>query len=888
MAFDEARYRREVLDPGLPVGADLRHRYQLPQQLTAAEVGALVQAVRACWRRQRTRLKYRAVIEELEAGHLVQQSLFEAAQGGDVAPLRAAIAEQGRLAEAARHRLGAALTEAADGLGLITPETRRLVGAALGADAAQVDEAFRTLPVTVTTPDRLPGELPHPAYARCARQLAVLRLRHLADFLAAEGPGGRATEPVRPFTGSAPGEAELEAATRRWARLPHSAAHTAAQSVAAAARTVLGDTGPQGLRAILLYELALPLRERHAARLRATSLLRHTVDELSVAAPDARRLVFAVLHEQPADPVTGRLRPLVADGLLAEAAAVLDRFPPAELPSAAAALAAHVRSALAEARQLSDLASLHTASAPDLAWTLLDQAEDLVRDLPRIDEVRRSLTVRPVPQVTAMADATGVLVQWQPTPSTAGQPQYLVVRRVQRAPRSAADGVTLTPPHGVTSLLDTAAPVNVPVHYGVAVRRAAEPEGPLSPLTVFGPLRYRPEARSAALVADDGTVTGSWTLPEQAESARVTRLTGTAGPGVPVPAGREGFTERGLRNGAPQRYLVQVLYREPDGTVSATEGSRLTATPLGPPAPVTALTIAPVPEDRTLFEVRFEAPEGEVRLYSFDAPPPWPVGQRLRPKDLAARGLRLAARPCTGGLRFRPPQHSSVVLAATVAGDRAVAGARELVVAIPELRHAAVARAPGEAVVTFDWPPDGPYEAEVSWSEAGGAARQRVVTRLGYLHRSGARIPVADSAPVEIELRPVGRAQGLRALGALVRLALPARTEIGYTLTRRGLPGRRSVRAVLTSAAEVRVPGLLLVRSRGPAWPLASGDGDTLAELAAVDLGPGRPAVLTARLPRGGGWLRCFAVGEGVVLVDPPTRRLRVGAGRVAWPWRRA
>jgi hypothetical protein len=877
--FDEVRYRREVLDAGVPVGEGLRHRYQLPDQLTAARVGEAVLAVRACWRRQRTRLKYRAVIEELEAGRLVHQPLFDAAQGGDLAPLRAAIAEQTRLAGAAQRTLVATLIEAADGLGLITPETRRQVGAALRADAAEVDAAFRALPISVATPDPLPRELPHPAYARCARHLAVLRLRHLADFLTASGPGERTTDPVRPFTGPAPGQRELEAAALRWGRLPHSAAHTAAQAVVAAVRTVLGDAGPEGLRAVLLHELAEPLRARGAARLRAAGILRHAVEELSVAAPDARRLVFAVLQEQPIDPVTGRLRTLVADGLLAEASALLDRLPDGELPSEAAVLAARVRTAAAEARQLSDLASLHAGSAPDLAWTLLDQAEELVRDLPRIDEVRRSLTVSPVPRVTATADAEGVLVTWQPTPSTAGQPQYLVVRRSTRAPRSTTDGTVLAVPgRGATSLLDTTAPVNVPVHYGVAVRRAAEPEGPSSPLTVVGPLRYRPEVRSAVVEADDGTVTGHWSLPRQAESVRVSRLPGTAGAGLPVAAHRDGFTERGLRNGLAHRYLVQALYREDDGTVSATEGIPLTATPLGPPEPVTALTIAPVPEDRTLFEARFDAPAGEVRLYSFDTPPPWQVGERLRPKELAAKGLRLAARPCDGGLRFRPPQHSTVVLAATVAGDRAVAGARELVVAIPELRHAAVARAPGEAVVTFDWPHDGPDEAELSWTEAGGPAQRRALTRLGYLHRSGARIPVADGTPVDIELRPVGRAQGLRAVGTPVRLTLPARVEVRYTLTRRGLPGRRSVRAVFTSACEARVPGLALVAGRGPVWPLAQGDGETLAELTAVDLGPGRRAVLTARLPRGrAAWLRCFAAGEEVVLLDPPARRLRIG-----------
>ncbi|WP_380282125.1 hypothetical protein [Kitasatospora purpeofusca] len=902
MAFDEARYLREVLDPGLPVDEDLRHRYQLPAELTAAGVDEAVRAARACWRRHRTRLKYLAVIEELEAGHLPHQAVFEAARGGDLAPLRAAVAEQGRRAAAARDELLATLREAAGGLGLITPATLARAGAVHRVAPALLDEALTALSVTVAAADPLPRDLPHPAYARCARQLAVLRLRHLADFLTAGAPGERADAPVRPFTGPAPTERALEAAALRWGRQPHGAAHTAAQAVAAAARKVLGDRGPEGLRAVLLHELAEPLRARRAAHAGAGTLLVHAEQGLSLAAPDARRLVLAVLDEPEPDPVTARLRALVADGLLAEAAAVLDRLPEQALPPQAAAPAAHVRATLAEARRLGDLASGRRVTDPDEAWALLDRAEALVRDLPRIDEVRRSLPVRPVPRVSAAADRTGVLVQWEPTPSTAGWPEYVVVRRVDRAPRSVADGTVLEPPApGATSLLDTGAPVNAAVHYGVAVRRSAEPHGLYSPLAVCGPVCHRPEVGSARLEADDGVVSGSWRLPAGAEAVRVTRLAGPDDPdrsedadrpgtpdpqGVPVAARADGFTDRGLPNGRPHGYRVQALYREDDGSVTATGGLVLSAVPLAPPQPVTALVVAPAADDPGLFEARFEeaGPEparGEVRLYAFDARPPWPVGQLLRPAALTARGTRLTARPVAGGLRFRPPRRGAVVVAVTVAGERAAIGASAPVVAVPELRNAAVTRSAGEAVVTFDWPPDGPGEAEVRWRVADGPLQRRTVTRLGYLHRDGVRLPVPHGAAAEVDVCPVGRADGLRASGPPVRLVLPARIEVPYTLTRRGLPGRRSVRAVFRCATEVLVPGLVLVGSTGPTWPLAAGDGATLAELGAVRIGPGRPAVLTARLPRGRfSWVRCFTLGEEVVLVDPPVRRLRTGARR--------
>ncbi|GAB7058873.1 hypothetical protein JCM12681A_05830 [Streptomyces mexicanus] len=886
MGFDEVRYRREVLDAGLPVPEDLRTRYQLPADLEPAAVGAVVAAVRACWRRHRTRLKYRPVIEELEAGHLLHRPLLEAAAGGDTGPLRAALDTQGRRAREERERLRAALREAAGGLGLLAETTAWDLAAAHRVGPDRVRELLPALGLRIADPDRLPRTPPHPAYGRCAGHLEVLRLRHLADFLAAGAPGGRAERPVRVFDGpggrpAPPADADaVQAAARRWARLPHGAAHTAAQAVVAAVRVVLAEQGPAGLAQALLYDLAEPLRRRRAARATPATLLDHAVRELSVAEEDARRLVFAVVHETGEDPAVQRLRRLAADGRLTEAAAVADRLPADTLPEEARALAAHVRTRLAEARALVERARRLPPQDSDLAWRLLEQAEETVRDLPQADAVRRGLPVPPATGVTATADATGVTVRWQPSPATTGEPEHTLLRTARRPPRDAGDGTAVRlplPSPRATSCTDPAPPPCVPLYYAVVVRRAAEPGSAASPPAVCGPVVHRPEVSAVRVRTGDGEVRATWSCPAPARSVEVVRVAAD-GAEVRVAARRDGFTDRGLTNGETYRYRIRAVYATDGGPPLRTAGVWHTVTPLAPPEPVTDLQFTPVPGAPGSLLVHCPAPAvGALRLYGFEGPPPWPAGTRLPVTELPARPLPVRRDP--DGLRLGPLSRPTVVLAVTVADERCVTGAHALACPRP-LGPPALSRHGGPGVTAvFDWPDGAGDQAEVVWRTPGAdGAERRLVTRDGYRAEAGVRLPVPSGAAVEVEVRPVVVLGGLRAHGPVTRAALPARAEADYRIARGGLPGRRTVTAVFTAPAEAQARRLLLVRSRGSVWPLEPGDGDVLAETGDVTRGPGREVRLSARLPRGPGrWLRCFAEGDGLVLRDPPHRTLEAG-----------
>ncbi|MFF9351181.1 hypothetical protein [Streptomyces sp. NPDC014734] len=874
MVFDEMRYRREVLDAGLPVTEDLRTRYQLPQRLTGPAVAEAVAAVRACWRRNRSRLKYRSVIEQLEAGYLIHRPLLDTAAAGDPARLRAALAEHGRRTESERAGLRAALEEATGGLGLLAESTVAEIATAHRVREDRVRDLLPVLGLRVTEPDPLPRSLPHPAYARCAGHLEVLGLRHLGDFLATDTPGGRTERPVHVFGAPPVDPSGVEAAARRWGRLPHGAAHTAAQAVTAAVRGVLTEQGPEGLTRILLHELAVPLRTRYAARATPATLLAHAVGELSVAADDARRLVFAVLHEAAGDPLSERLRRLAADGRLAEAVAVADRLPRGSLTGDGRALAEHARGRVAEAHGLVDAARRLPAAEADRAWDLLEQAEATVRDLPGTDAVRRGLAVHPVSGLTAAGDGADVVVRWRPSPSTTGEPECVLLRTERRPPRDADDGTVLplTSPRA-TSYVDGSPPACVPLYYAVAVRRSAEPGSAPSPLVVGGPVVHWPEVTGFHLRPGDRLIGADWTCPDRARSIEVVR-TGPDDEEVRVDARRDGFTDGGLVNGTTYGYRVRVVYRTDDGLPVRTRGVRRAATPLAPPEPVTGLDIRLV--DGDLLARLDPPPGGEVRLYGFDDAPPWPPGTRLSAAELPGRPI--VTRPAPEGLRFAPPGRPTLVLAVTVAGEHAVTGAHAAA-AVPALGTPTLTRHVGTGVaVAFDWPPDGGDEAEITWRTPGEAGERRhTVTRAAYRHGAGVRLPVEGGAGVEVEVRPIAVLGGLPAYGPPSTAALPPRAEVDYRLERHGLPGRRTVTAVFTARVTVRAERLLLVRSPGPLRPLEPTDGHVLAEVSDVTLGPGRDVRLSARLARGpGGRLRCFAVGAALVLCDPPQHTLEV------------
>ncbi|MFG1852369.1 hypothetical protein ACGFJT_11060 [Actinomadura geliboluensis] len=870
MTFDDD-YRRDVLEPARAAGdqppEDLRVRYVLDAPLDAlagAAVAARVKQVRQCWRRARGQLKYRKLIDRLEAEHRELAPLFAAAERGDPRPLERRLRGGAERTERRRGEARARLADAAGALRMAAPAELEGIARAGGVPRAELAELAAADGIEIREPDPLPAAAPYPAYRKVRESLDVLGKRHLADFLF----GARLTGPIRVLDGfAAPGGGPrldrdaVAAAGAEWARRSRDTSTTHADTVLAALRS---DADPH---ALLLFDVTDRLRERLRQRASERALLRHAVEDLGIDQGDARRLVFALVREGgPASGggPAGRLRALLDAGdvyaaaELADAAKIPPPGPGAEPPEEEA-LAAEARHRLDTALRLRETAAAEPD--PDRAFRLLADALRLVRDLPGAEHHQRRLPPRPVPALHADVDtgagAAGVAVRlsWEASPSTAGEIAYHVVRRPGRAPRDVRDG------EPVAGTLDERPPVNVPLYYGVFAVRG---EGVAAPAAA-GPVVVRPEAGDVALTGGDGQVTGRWRCP--AEAARVVVLRD----GRAVPAGRDEFRER-VPNGRTLHYLVCAVYLDAAGREVMTDGVRASVTPTAPPEPVYELSAAADDADPGLVRVRFAPPKnGAVELVLSDGPPPWPRSAVVPLEEVRRETRRLACTPVPGGLDVRPGA-GGWLLAVTVAEGTAAVGAYHRHVNLPPPRRLVAERRGAYVHVGFDWPED-VTEVALGYS-VGGDERSEVVTRAAYDTQGGIRIPAPEEAAVALSVAAAGTVGGARVTGPPVTAALAARAVVHYDVQRSGPPWRRSLTIRLTASRPLRVARLSLVLRAGRVMPHRPGDGDTLGAWEQVPV----PGELSLAAPAASGpyWLRCFADDDGVELSDPPVRRLQV------------
>ncbi|MFI0348984.1 hypothetical protein [Actinomadura sp. 9N407] len=868
----DLEYQREVLEPARAAGdqppEDLRVRYGLPDPLTSAVVAARVKEVRQCWRRARGQLKYRKLIDRLEAEHRELAPLFQAAERGDLRPLAERLRGGEERTRARRGQARARLADAAGMLRMVTPAEVEGIARTAGVARAELESLAEADSIAIREPDRLPASAPYAAYRKVRESLEVLGRRHLADFVF----GGRMRGPMRVAAGfAAPGpkgealrlDAEaIAATTAAWARRSRDTSTTHADTVLAALKS------GADLTELVRYDVAERLRERLGQRASDRALLRYAVEDLGIEPDDAHRLVFSVLREAgPGGGLAGRLRALLDAGEVYAAAELAEASEPED--ETAGVLAAEARHRVDTAVRLREHAVAE--ADPDRAWLLLADALQLVRDLPGVQEHQRRLAPRPVGRVRADVDDAVVRLSWPPSPSTAGEVAYLVVRRDGRPPRTAGDG------ERIAGARDDRPPVNVPLFYGVVAVRgdaAAEP-------AVAGPVVVRPEPGEVELVPGDGVVTGRWRCPAEAARVEVVR------DGRNVPAGREGFRDE-VPNGTTHHYRIRAVYLDGEGREAVTPGVSASVTPSAPPEPVYELAAEPDPADPATLRVRFERPRhGVPELVLLDRSPPWPRSAVVPLEEVRRASRRVAGTPVADGLTVRPGA-GGWLLAVTVAEGSAAIGAYHRHVHLPPPQRLVAERRGAHVHVGFDWPAD-VAEVEIAYRvgaapsalpsrENDGEPEREIVTRAAYDTQGGIRVPVPEELPVEVSVASAGTMGGALVTGPPVRAEVGARVLVHYDVERVGPPWRRSLTIRLTCGKPLRIRRLVLVRRAGRVMPHRAGDGETVGDWEQVPV----PGELSVSLPKGADgsagrehWLRCFAEDDVIELRDPPVRRLQ-------------
>ncbi|MBC6459709.1 hypothetical protein [Actinomadura sp. HBU206391] len=861
-------------------------RYQLRESLSPQDVAAQVKLVRQCWRRARGQLKYRKLIDRLEAEHRDLAPVFAAAERGDAGPLRARL--RGGTERTAQRRADAKarLLDAAGPLRLLSPGDLEAIARSSGFARAELEALLGAERVEVREPDALPASAPYQGYLKARESLAVLGHRHLADFLF----GARLTGPMRVLGGFHAPDVRLDASvvaavSADWARRPRDTSSTNAETVLVALRSALKDDTGDGARLaeLVLYDLVDRLRERHRQRASDRALLRYAVDGLGIEPGEARRLVFAVLRETgPAGGLAGRLRELLDAGaahaaaLLAESALTAGddlaergaaKGAAKREAESAEVLATEARERVAAAVGLRDEAV--NCADPDRAWRLLADALHLVRDLPGAEEHQRRLPPRPVQTATAVVDAGGTAVRlsWTESASKVGEIGYRVVRQRGRPPRDAADGEAVA--SSGTGAYDGRPPVNVPLFYAIVARRGDSAAAP----AVAGPVVVRPEPAEVELVAGDGVVTGRWRCPPAAARVLVTRDEASVDlPRMAVRADRESFRDR-VRNGTTYHYRVAAVYLDESGREVTTPGVRVSATPSAPPEPVGGFTAEPDPGDAGLLILGFVPPRhGTAEVVLLGGPPPWPYGSVVPLAEVRRAGRAVPATPTPNGLAVRPGA-SGVLLTVTVSGQAAAIGAHRRHVNLPPPRNLVAQRRGATVHIGFDWPDD-VAEVELTYQVGDSDPRRTVITRAAYEAQGGVRLAAPENRQVDVLVASSGMGGDARVVGAPVPVTVPARALVDYDLERAGPPWRRTLVVKLRSDEPVRIERLLLVLREGRVMPQHPGDGDTVASWEELEV----PVELSVPHPGRAGpfWLRCFAADGVIELSDPPVRRLQV------------
>ena len=827
--FDQARYRRDVLEPARKSGVpppDLMTRYAVSASMerSPAAFDTRIAEVVRYWRGLQQQIVFKPLAVALLAAHATLKDEGRLSYPS-FARQRAGRRQQAQSALTTTVRQIAASTQAVprSTLSLLCGECGGLLseeaiqGEFARHQVAIVDQGWPLPP----RPSRLPG---------LAARLDTLDLR-----LAAEAVFG--TEAVRAGFHLRPGfrlasgarlTRDLLAEKKKSLALrPHDDRKTAQEDVL----QVLQQSTDRGeLDALLLWQLIDILQPRVAEGLPNRSVA-DLAAGLGLDRAEAAELVLTLVQQRP-------------DGRGANPASLTQQ--------------------LAEAERAGD-----TEEAAALLTELIARAGDGDGTLrARL----RSLPPPPPARVVAAAQGSTVRLEWRPGPARTDQIRYRVVRRPGSPAGSPSAGVVVADTDGL-SAADARPPNGVRLRYTVFGTRGA---GVWSAGTSAAEVLILPEVTGCRLDAGEDTVSGSWQVAPGTAGVEVTRAEGEppgAAGGLAIAASLTAFHDGGLRSGTRYYYRVRAVYVSDAGERWITPGIICRATPESRLEAVQDLRAELFPAEDPGVALSWRATgAGTVRVYRSGGPPPPRPGAPIGLAGLAAYGQPVPGRAERGTagetrLRARLVNGRSWFTAITVGAERAMVGRTATVSVMSPVRDLRARRHDDTIRLHWTWA-EGCHVCVVEWPAGPGRPRPAVECGRRRFHDDGGFDITAGPQPLTVSVRSLYRDASGEIASVPAEVSVPGRdVTVRYAFRRktRWAPWRRD-RLVLRADRECALPPLAVVHKAGRIMPQRAEQGTLIAELPGTNLSPARPLSVPVPAParRGPDWLVCFFAG------DPP------------------
>jgi len=887
MAFDPIRYRESYLEPKARLKLstlpdDLLERYAITLPASDAEIAATIKAVRATWSNQLAgsrAAKFAKLCigadEQLKAQH--RDEMLKASWW---------TAQAKRTEEASRgaiEQLTALLKETHGSLGVLTQSYLDGCAITLGLSKEQAEIAARESGLRVLTGEELPKAPPmEPSQFRTLQTnlatagiSSVVQLLHptatkfsvLGRFAAEGVPNAR-------LDGEAVGNQAVEASRQ---------AMTTGNDARRRALDILKTFSARGdLHALALYDLAETAR-------RSASLgsigVRQQLAKIGVSEQDAAAIAVLIDDQASSGPTLGpeRVEALLAEGRLIDATQAV-----AELSDSfdvKPQLLARVREARARYDALAAEALQLVKSADEVA------ALRKVRDASAIsateaEELLAAVPLPPVLNLIAGSEGVSAHLHWQPNVGYPDDVKFVVRRAEGAAPSTVLDGTEVLTKSS-SEAVDEHPPVARTFYYSVF---ATTPRRPTSrPATVSMMLVPEPAELRAEVGTDSVSV--HWTGHPSTARFIATRRSGErAGQELPVSNNTVELT--GLPEGEPVTIEVTAEFRTPDGRVVRSSPANITATPRSQARPIESLRAraSSSGKDSNVAISWRQIDSSEVRIRRSESPAPWAYGAWIEAEEFTRFGQEITGRfERSRGettLHARLPEGRVHHLTPFSVGGTGIVVGNATTVGVTESVHNLQATQFTDFVkLTWLWP-DGAGIAEVSWersSDDPNAVGMEKVKKSEYERDGGFNVPIAPGR-TEVQVRALMQVQGATFGSAPTHLTIDIATtqaKIEYELNRGprlGPWGGRALTPTFRSASSVQSAKVVIIASNGPVLPISPDSGVLLAE---IELSLTSNKVFTAStisIPKSVSrpfWVRCFALDEGVELVDPPLSKLK-------------